>query len=104
MWPARYVFVFCFGNVRTTCRALGQGRKSLNAPQAPQGGINTWQVIDFLNFFIKIIKNIKNMMFSIFFAPWQETFADAGDGDGEGGDHFGSSHFGSSIQHKLKLI
>ena len=31
------------------------------------------------------------MFFLMFFAPWQETFADAGDGDGMGGtmwDHF----------------
>ena len=35
------MFLGGFGNVRTTCRALGQGRKSLNAPQAPQGGINS---------------------------------------------------------------
>ena len=29
------------------------------------------------------------MFISNLFAPWQETFADAGDGDGMGGDHFG---------------
>ena len=33
---------------------------------------------------------INNVFFVIYnsFAPWQETFADAGDGDG-GGDHLG---------------
>ena len=36
----------------------------------------------FFIFFIKIIEIIKNVFFSNLFAPWQETFADAGDGDG----------------------
>ena len=27
------------------------------------------------------------------FAPWQETFTDAGDGDGEGGDHLGQLYY-----------
>ena len=31
---------------------------------------------------------MKHMIFSIFVAPWQETFADAGDGDGGGGPFF----------------
>ena len=36
-----------------------------------------------MKFFINIIENHKRK--SNFSAPWQETFADAGDGDGDGG-------------------
>ena len=34
------------------------------------------------------MENNNKCVFSIFVAPWQETFADARDGNG-GGDHFG---------------
>ena len=33
---------------------------------------------------INIIENIKHALFLNLFAPWQETFADAGNGDGGG--------------------
>ena len=37
--------------------------------------------------FTKLIENHQNVFFLNFPAPWQETFADARDGDG--GDHLG---------------
>ena len=42
---------------------------------------------DFLTLFIQIIENNQIVFFSNLFVPWQETFADAGDGDWGGEDH-----------------
>ena len=55
--------------------------------------LSPWQGT-FLNFFQQEgWKIINNLFFLNLFAPWQETFADARDGDGDGdgdwGDHFG---------------
>ena len=51
---------------------------------------------DLFGFFRKIIENDQQCVFFYLFAPWQETFADAGDGDGERGwDHLGP--FGTNL-------
>ena len=51
----------------------------------------------FFTFFIKIIENHQNCVFSNLFDPWQETFADAGDVDG------GEGAFGT-IWHHFRTI
>ena len=53
------------------------------------------------------MENHQKYVFSICFAPWQDTFADAGDGDG--GDHLGPllDHFGTpyaKTKNNLKSI
>ena len=56
-------------------------------------------------FSLKSLKITKYVFFLSFFAPWQETFADAGDGDG-GGDHLGSfyDHFRTIVEPPMQNI
>ena len=53
---------------------------------------------------------IKNVFFSNLLAPWQETFDDAGDGDGGGGrtiwDHLAQfwDHFGTILYYFKSIL